>query len=438
VSSFGVSGTNAHVVLAESPALDAASMETPVRAAELVVLSGKTRGAVEQGAARLLAHLEAHPEQGLGDVAYGLATSRTHHGHRLSLSVGSREALVRALDVVRAGQLPAGSARGEGSRRAGKLAWLFTGQGAQTLGMGRELYEAWPVFRDALEQAWAALDPQLDEPLRSVMWAEIGSEQASKLDETAYTQPALFALEVALAALWRSWGVEPDLVAGHSIGELVAAHVAGVLSLGDTARLVVARGRLMQELRVRGAMVSISATEAVVGAALAGAADSVAIAAINDPESVVISGAEDVVLSIAEGFARRGVRTKRLVVSHAFHSPLMDPMLSEFRQVAESVTYLEARLPLVSNVTGAVAGPEIRTSTYWVRHVREAVRFGDGVGALQKEGVGRFLEVGPKATLLGLVPASMTEAQREEALMWPSLRANRGESEAMLEALGGY
>ena len=280
--------------------------------------------------------------------------------------------------------------------------------------MGRELHEEWPVFRETLEQAFAALDVHMDVPLRDVMWAEPGTALAARLDETGYTQPALFALEVAVAALWRSWGVEPDLLAGHSIGELAAAYVAGVFSLEDAARLVAARGRLMQALPVGGAMVSIAAAESAVAAEVLGlranhpgAPASVSIGAVNGPQSVVISGAEAAVLSIAEGFSRRGVRTKRLPVSHAFHSPLMEPMLEEFRRVAESVTYRASELALISNVTGALAGPEIATSSYWVEHVRATVRFGEGVRALHEAGATRFLELGPRPTLLGLVPESL-------------------------------
>ncbi len=266
------------------------------------------------------------------------------------------------------------------------------------------------------------------------MWAEPGSPEAEMLDQTAFTQPALFTFEYALAALWRSWGVEPELVAGHSIGELVAACVAGVFSLEDAVRLVAARGRLMQALPAGGAMVSIAAPEAEVVAAVASHAASVSIAAVNGPEQVVIAGTAEPVQAIAAAFSARGVRTKSLRVSHAFHSPLMQPMLEAFGRVAESITYHPPSLPLISNLSGKLVTNEVSAPGYWVRHVREAVRFADGVRALAEAGAGTLVEVGPKATLLGLVPACLPGA--EPALV-ASLRAGRDEAASVLEALGG-
>ncbi|HVR07471.1 MAG TPA: SDR family NAD(P)-dependent oxidoreductase, partial [Thermoanaerobaculia bacterium] len=372
-----------------------------------------------------------HPEQALGDVAYSLAATRSHHEHRLALAVSTREALVSGLEAALRGELAVGSARGEGRR--GKTAWLFTGQGSQQIGMGRELWEEWPVFREALEAAWSALDGHLEAPLREVMWSPRGAQ----LDETGWTQPALFALEVALSALWRSWGVEPDMVAGHSIGELSAAYVAGVFSLEDAARLVAARGRLMQALPRCGAMVSLAASESAVAEAIGSRGDCVSIAAVNGPSSVVISGAEEDVLALTEEFASRGVRTKRLTVSHAFHSALMDPMLEEFRGVAESVLYRPARIEVVSNVSGGMAGSELSSAAYWVKHVREGVRFSDGVGTLHAAGVTEYVEVGPQPTLLGLVAESLPAGAPEPVLV-ASLRPERSERAAALAALGSH
>ena len=434
VSAFGMSGTNAHVVIEEAP-VAAAAPAAAARPAELVVLSAKTEAALDGQAARLRDHLRAHPDAELGDVAFSLATTRSPMEHRLAVAATSREALRAALEAASQGQTPPGAVRGTTASSRGKLAFLFTGQGAQVLGMGRELFAAWPAFREAFERCTALFDRELDRPLREVMWAEPGSAEAALLDQTGYTQPALFTLEYALAALWRSWGVEPELVAGHSIGELVAACVAGVFSLEDAARLVAARGRLMQALPAGGAMVSIAATETEVAAAVAPYAASVSIAAINGPEQVVIAGAEAQVLTVAATFAARGMRTKRLVVSHAFHSPLMDAMLDDLRRVASTVAYRAPDRPVVSNVTGAIAGPEIATSEYWVRHVRDAVRFSDGVRALHGAGAGTFVEVGPKSTLLGLVPACLGEAS---VALVPSLRTDRPEPQAILAALGSH
>ncbi|HVR06985.1 MAG TPA: type I polyketide synthase, partial [Thermoanaerobaculia bacterium] len=433
VSAFGVSGTNAHVVVEEAPVEAETAASPSPRAAELVVLSARSAGALYAAASRLAEHVLEHPGQGVGDIACSLAVTRTHHAHRLSLAVSTREELVRGLEASSRGALPVGSARGEGLGR-GKTAWLFTGQGSQQVGMGRGLYEEWPVFRAALEEAWGALDPHLERPLREVMWAE--PSESARLDETGWTQPALFALEVALAALWRSWGIEPDVVAGHSIGELSAAYVAGVFSLSDAGRLVAARGRLMQSLPRGGAMVSIAAAEAAVSAAVAAQGGEVSIAAVNGPSSVVVSGVEERVLALAGEFAAQGARTHRLRVSHAFHSALMDPMLEEFHGVASSVSYRPAQIAVVSNVSGKLAEGELSTAAYWVRHVREGVRFGDGVAALHGAGVRDYLELGPKATLLGLVPACLPETA--EPVLVSSLREDRAEAVSVLEALGSH
>nr|ADB12491.1 EpoD [Sorangium cellulosum] len=432
VSSFGMSGTNAHVVLEEAPAVELGPA-APERSAELLVLSGKSEGALDAQAARLREHLDMHPELGLGDVAFSLATTRSAMTHRLAVAVTSREGLLAALSAVAQGQTPAGAARCIASSSRGKLALLFTGQGAQTPGMGRGLCAAWPAFREAFDRCVALFDRELDRPLCEVMWAEPGSAESLLLDQTAFTQPALFTVEYALTALWRSWGVEPELVAGHSAGELVAACVAGVFSLEDGVRLVAARGRLMQGLSAGGAMVSLGAPEAEVAAAVAPHAAWVSIAAVNGPEQVVIAGVEQAVQAIAAGFAARGVRTKRLHVSHAFHSPLMEPMLEEFGRVAASVTYRRPSVSLVSNLSGKVVADELSAPGYWVRHVREAVRFADGVKALHEAGAGTFLEVGPKPTLLGLLPACLPET---EPTLLASLRAGREEAAGVLEALG--
>ncbi|NMO18054.1 SDR family NAD(P)-dependent oxidoreductase [Pyxidicoccus fallax] len=436
VSSFGMSGTNAHVVLEEAPTA-AAMPATQDRAAELFVLSAKNEAALAAQAARLREHLLAHPELGFSDVAASLVTTRSPMEHRLAVAATSPEGLRSALDAAAQGQTPTGVVRGRTGGRRGKVAFLFTGQGAQVAGMGRGLHAAWPAFREAFDRCVALFDGELKlgRPLREVMWAEPGSADAGLLDQTGYTQPALFTVEYALWALWRSWGVEPELVAGHSIGELVAAHVAGVFSLEDAVRLVAARGRLMQALPSGGAMVSIAAAEEEVLAAVKPHAATVSIAAVNGPAQVVIAGEAEAVKAIAAGFSARGVRTKALTVSHAFHSPLMDPMLAGFQQVAEKVKYQPATLPLVSNVSGKLAGAEVGTAAYWVRHVREAVRFADGVKALHKAGAGTFIELGPKATLLGLVPACVPET---EPVLVASLRSGRDEAASILEGVGGW
>ena len=433
VSSFGISGTNAHVVIEEPPLVDAPPQASSAQAASLVVLSAKSASAVTSQASRLWQHLLAHPELGLADVAYSLATTRTSMEHRLALSVASLSSLSGALSSVSRGETPSCGVRGVARASGGKVAWLFTGQGSQKLGMGRELYAQWPVFRAAMDEALGALREHVSTGVDAVMWASASSSQGALLDETEHAQPALFAFEWALSTLWRSWGMVPDVVAGHSLGELVAACVAGVFSLSDGARLVAARGRLMQALPRGGAMVSVAASEGEVLSSLVGHAATVFVGAVNGPQSVVLSGVEADVLAVASGFASRGIRTKRLEVSHAFHSALMDPMLDAFRRVAESVTYRAATLGVVSNVSGALAGPELASAEYWVRHARASVRFEGGVGALLASGVDTFVEIGPRGTLLALVAAMSGEG---EVTLVPSLRAERPESEALLLALG--
>ncbi|MEU9148263.1 type I polyketide synthase, partial [Streptomyces sp. NPDC048349] len=418
ISSFGLSGTNAHVIVEQAPPVEAAG-EDPVGPLPPVApwaLSAKSAQALADQAAALLGRVHGE-ELRPADVGHSLASSRSLFEHR-AVVVGDREG---ALAALAAGGEHPGVLAGQ-ARSGGRTAFLFTGQGAQRLGMGRELYAAFPVFAAAFDAVCAEVDPLLGRSLREVVWGG----DAGALNATAFTQPALFALEVALFRLVEAWGVRPDVVAGHSIGELAAAHAVGVLSLADAARLVVARGRLMQALPAGGAMLAVQATEDEVLPLLTGGVN---IAAVNGPESVVVSGVEAAVVGVGEHFTAIGRKTSRLAVSHAFHSALMDPMLDEFRAVAAGLRFSAARIPVVSTVTGEVS-EAWQLPEYWVGQVREAVRFADAVRCLEEQGVTRFLEIGPDGILTGLAGQSVGEG-----VLVAGLRKNRPEAEALVSAL---
>ncbi|WP_371602805.1 type I polyketide synthase [Streptomyces sp. NBC_01220] len=430
VSAFGLSGTNAHVIIEEAPAAEDIEPPAPPTVTSSLIplpLSAKTPDALKAQAERLLAHVEAHPDESLTDVGFSLGTTRAVLDHRAVVLSADRGAAVRALSDLAAGRECADVVVSAGSSAEGLTAFLFTGQGAQRLGMGRELYGVFPVFAEAFDAVTAELDARLGRSLREVVWGE----DAGLLNGTMFAQAGLFAVETALFRLVDSWGVRADVVAGHSIGEIAAAHVAGVLSLTDAAELVVARGRLMQALPAGGVMVAVAASEAEVLPLLGGG---VGLAAVNGPSAVVVSGSEEETLAVAEHFAGLGRRTKRLAVSHAFHSPLMEPMLDAFRKVAARMTYHAPRIPVVSNVTGRLAGPdELTSADYWVRHVREAVRFCDGVRALHAEGARVLIEIGPDAALTPVVADCLPPA--DGTLCVPALRRARDEELTLVTAL---
>ncbi|MFJ7153281.1 type I polyketide synthase, partial [Streptomyces sp. NPDC100445] len=406
VSSFGISGTNAHVILEAVEAESVAERAVDPEGLVPLVVSGRSPEAARTQAGRLARFLDADDAPNLTDVAYSLATTRTHFDHRAVVVAESVGAAREGLGAIRPESVV-----------PGRLGVLFTGQGSQRVGMGRELCAAYPVFAEAFGEVCAAVDPRLGRSLKAVVF-----EGAELLDGTAFAQPALFAVEVALYRLVRAWGVRPDFLAGHSIGEVTAAYLAGVWSLEDAAALVVARGRLMQALPTGGAMIAVEATEEDVLPLLG---DRVSIAAVNGPNSLVLSGAEDAVLAVTE--ALPGRRVKRLRVSHAFHSPLMEPMLEEFRQVAAGLTYRAPSLPVVSNLTGDVAAPErLCSPEYWVEHVRGTVRFHDGVQAMKAQKVTTFLELGPDGILTAMIAGDGV----------PSLRRDIGEERALLATLG--
>ncbi|WP_405624361.1 SDR family NAD(P)-dependent oxidoreductase [Streptomyces sp. NBC_00076] len=416
VSAFGISGTNAHVILeGVEPAGPVERAVVPggvVRDGVVpLVVSGRSPEAVRAQAVRLAEFLDAQPDEhrelSLTDAAYSLATTRARFDHRAVVVAGSVDEAREGLASVRPESVV-----------AGRLGVLFTGQGAQRVGMGRELHAAFPVFAEAFDEVCAAVDKSLGRSLKDLVFGDV----AALLDETRYAQPALFAVEVALFRLVESWGVRADVVAGHSIGEVTAAFVAGVWSLEDAAALVVARGRLMQALPSGGVMFAVEAAEDEVAPLLT---EGVSIAAINGATSLVLSGAGDAVAQVVARFEDR--RTKRLRVSHAFHSSLMDPMLEEFRRVAAGLTYHEPAVPVVSNLTGEVADAgRLCSPEYWVEHVRGTVRFHDAVQALRGQKVSTFLELGPDGVLSGMVAQDCV----------PSLRRDMPEDRALLVTLG--
>ncbi|GAA1004166.1 hypothetical protein GCM10009576_097480 [Streptomyces rhizosphaericus] len=429
VSAFGVSGTNVHTIIEQAPS--EADEERPAevtapddRGAAPWALSARSADGLRAQARRLRAHLTAQPELSLKDVGYSLVATRAVFEHRAVLTGADRAELLRGLEAVATGEEAPGVVRSVATP-TGITAFLFSGQGAQRLGMGRELYDAFPVFAQALDEVCAHLDVTLDRPLKDVMFAAEGSADAELLDQTAFTQPALFAVEVALFRLLSAWGVAPDVVIGHSIGEIAAAQVAGVFSLEDACTLVAARGRLMQALPEGGAMVAIEASEEEIAPSLTGREAEVSIAAVNSHSSVVIAGDEAAALEIAGQWAEQGRKTRRLRVSHAFHSPRMD-----------AISFAPPAIALVSNVTGKPAGAdEVCSPEYWVRHVREAVRFADGMRSLENAGVTRFFEVGPDGVLSAMARECLTVDETSAPVVVPALRKDRPEAQALTTAL---
>ncbi|OBI39506.1 type I polyketide synthase [Mycobacterium sp. E2238] len=422
VSSFGISGTNAHVIIESAPVGSAPVVERATPPVVPWVVSAKSLASLGSQAVRLAEHVRQHGDLDVGDVAWSLA-GRSNFEHRAVVVGGDRERLLTGLDELAAGEI--GSVVQGTATPGGKTVFVFPGQGAQTLGMGMGLHAAYPVFAEAFNTVVAELDRHLLRPLREVIWGH----DEKLLNTTEFAQPALFAVEVALFRLLESWGVHPDFVLGHSIGELSAAHVAGVLSLENAAVLVAARGRFMQALPEGGAMFAVQATEDEVRPLLV---PGVGIAAVNGPMSVVISGVEDQVSAIAGRLRADGRRVHQLAVSHAFHSPLMDPMVDEFGTVAAGLAVGSPTIPIVSNLTGQLAADDFASATYWKRHIREAVRFADSVRFVHSAGANRFLEVGPSSGLTASIEESLPDAP---VCTMSALRKDRPEPVALTTAV---
>ncbi|MEV5156629.1 type I polyketide synthase [Streptomyces werraensis] len=428
VSAFGVGGTNAHVVLEEPPAPPPAAPPAGPAPSRCVpwFVSGRTADALRAQASRLREHTDAAPAADPHDLGHALAATRSAFEHRAAVLGGTPDERAAALDALAAGEDHPALVRGV-SRRDAKTAFLFTGQGSQRLRMGRELHAAHPVFAEAFDAVAARLDPALDRPLAELL------DDEEALHRTQNAQAALFALQTALFRLLEDWGMRPDVLLGHSVGSIAAAHAAGVLDLDDACALVAARGRLMQALPPGGAMLSVRAGEDEIRELL-GADPQVDVAAVNGPRSVVVSGAAASVERVAAALRELGHRTKPLTVSHAFHSPLMEPMLTQFRALADRLTYRAPRIPVVSDTTGRRAtGDDLRTGAYWARHVRGTVRFADAVRTARDLGAATFVELGPDAVLCAAAEEIL--ADRADPGTVPLLRRGRSETATLLRGV---
>ncbi len=439
LSSFGFGGTNVHVIVEEAPLGGERGTAQKERSFHLLTLSAKSEMALCDLAPAYDAYFQSHPAVSIADVCFTTHTGRSHFASRLALVADSYVQLQEQLGAFVEGDETAGLVSGQvqsGSKRA-TIAFLFTGQGAQYVGMGQRLYDTQPLFRQTLERCADILQytpspsQEGNKPLLEVLYPK--SEGRSQLDETAYTQPALFALEYALAKLWQSWGIMPEVVMGHSVGEYVAACIAEVFSLEDGLKLIAARGRLMQTRCEKGAMLVLSVDETRAAEIIKPFAPDVSIAAINGPENVVISGKYQAIETIMATLNADGIKTKRLPVSHAFHSAMMEPMLTEFERIAAEVTYSVPQIPLCSNVTGQLATEEIATAAYWVRHVRQPVRFAASMETLYQQGYEIFVEIGPKPALLGMGRQCLPDGVGTWLV---SLRQGQDDWQQLLHSLG--
>lgn len=429
VSAFGFGGTNAHVIVEESP-IAAPAEATVERTGHLLTLSARSPVALSELANRYAEYLGANPSVSPADVAFTANAGRDHFNHRAAVEAATSAELQENLRALAADPSARGVHVGVATYdQPPRIGFLFTGQGAQYAGMGRLLYETQPTFRAAIDQCDAALQSQLDRSLLSLLDPGIGST----LDQTGYTQPVMFAIEYALVTLWRSWGIEPAAVMGHSVGEFAAACIAGVYSLEDGLRLIAQRAKLMQSLPAGGVMAAVFASEPQVAASIESYKNQIAIAAINGPESVVISGDEPAVRELLARFDGENIRWKMLATSHAFHSHRMDPILGQLRDVAASIACSAPTIDVISNLTGQPAdGSTYADPNYWSNHARSPVRFADSIKAMANRGCNLFLEIGPSPTLIGMGRRCLTE----DTFAWlPSLRPGRDDWQTMLDSL---
>ncbi len=461
ISAFSFGGTNAHIVVEDFRMKVAEIPSSFKRPLHLLTLSAKTDAALKQSAERYAQYMAEHPDVEIGDICFTANTGRSHFNHRLAVMAESSEQAKSRLSAFSEGKLATGIFTGHIANRKSKLVFLFTGQGAQYVGMGRQLYETQPVFRGIIDRcddclSKTGLSPYKEKSLLEVLYPEgIENSQTSNsnplairnlrpedrglLDETVYAQPALFAVEYALAELWKSWGIEPDAVLGHSLGEYIAACVAGVFSLEDGLKLIAERARLMQELSPEGEMLTVFADETKVTEVIQPYYKDVSIAAINGPEIILISGAKDAIRTVEEELKNRRNRTIKVNISRAFHSPLTEPMLDAFSETLETIKLHPPQITLVSNVSAEFVTDEIAAPAYWLRHARQPVRFAETMKMLHEQKYELFVEIGPEPVLLGLdqcLPEGFG-ADVEASVQWlPSLSPKQSDWEQMLETLG--
>lgn len=467
ISAFSFGGTNAHVVIEERPRVARGEGQVVMgnsefeRPLHLLALSAKTDEALKSLADLYAEYLAEHQDINMGDVCLSANTGRTHFNHRLGVLAESREQARERLTAFSSDERCAGVFKGHVAAKKSKVVFLFTGQGAQYAGMGQQLYETQPVFREILDRCDAylsqtGLSPYQEKSLLEVLYdggagvqtsesqtqlaiRNLQPEDRGMLDETEYAQPALFALEYALAELWKSWGVLPDVVMGHSLGEYIAACVAGVFTMEDGLKLIVERARLMQELSPQGEMITAFTDEARAIKAIQPYAQDVSIAAVNGPEIILISGAKQAIQALEEDLKNQRIRTIKVNISRAFHSPLTEPMLDAFSKTLDSMTLHPPRMRLISNVTGGFVTDEVTATAYWCRHIRQPVRFAESMKMLHEQGYELFVEIGPEPVLLGLdqcLPEGFG-ADMDTPVQWlPSLSPKQSDWEQLLESLG--
>ena len=430
VSSFGFGGANAHIIVEEAAPLPTGTLQQD-RPLHVLALSAKTESALSKIAQNYSGFLQEQRGLSVSDVCHSANVGRTHFNHRLTITAEDRPQMLARLDAAANEKRTAGVKRSQVKiATRPKIAMVFTGQGSQYVGMGRTLFESHPQFRQTLEKLDETFREVVGPSLLTVLYPE--SDEDSRLHETAYTQPALFVLEYALAQLWRAWGVEPSIVLGHSVGEYVACSLAGVFRPEDGLRLIAQRARLMQKLPRNGKMAVLFTSPERVAATIAHLDDSVNIAAANGPENTVLSGTSRVVEQVVEKFRLEGVESKCLAVSHAFHSPLMDPMLDNFEEIAGTFQFDRPHIPIASNLTGEILDAEAPDARYWRHHVRKTVRFSDGMQRLAEHDLDAILEVGPTASLLGMGRRCVPGLD----VAWlPSLRQGQSDWHVLLDSL---